>query len=138
MSVPKERLELTLTLSGVMIVRVGVAADYLGELYTSLEMFALGAALWSKGHLRRSGVPIITLSWLLVYRFVISPAVSIATVWALRKWLPDVMVSLSTLSSSVFAADGIMIQFHDPMFDYVLMLSNTGPPALNLHAVTHL
>ena len=119
--------------------RIGVAADYLGELYTSLEMFALGAAIWSKGHLRRSGVPALILSWLLLYRFVVAPAISIGTIWALRKWLPGMMVSPQLQSQCVEGTDPhSRSQLHDPMLDYVLMLANTGPPALNLHAITHL
>ncbi|KAI5478185.1 hypothetical protein MNV49_005352 [Pseudohyphozyma bogoriensis] len=87
-----------------------------GNLYTALQMFVLGAHLYSK---KGSSANIPLLTWLFAYRFFVAPAISISAIYGIRTVWPGLIRS-------------------DPILDFVLMLSNVGPPALTLSAIAEL
>jgi len=84
-----------------------------GKLFSALQMLVLGSHLYSK---KGSKTSPFLLAWLFTYRFVIAPAISISVVYGIRTTWPNLMDK-------------------DPMLDFVLALSNVGPPALTLAAV---
>ncbi|KAJ7505388.1 auxin efflux carrier [Mycena galericulata] len=84
-----------------------------GKLFSALQMLVLGAHLHSK---KGSKTQPFLLAWLFTYRFVIAPAISISVIYGIRTTWPN------------FLDD-------DPMLDFVLSLSNVGPPAMTLSAV---
>ncbi|KAJ7147494.1 membrane transport protein-domain-containing protein [Mycena crocata] len=84
-----------------------------GKLFSALQMLVLGAHLYSK---KGSKVNPLLLAWLFTYRFVIAPAISISVVYYIRTTWPNLLEK-------------------DPMLDFVLAMSNVGPPALTLSAV---
>lgn len=90
--------------------------EKLGKLYTVLQMFVLGAHLYSKKGRRPAIAPLL---YLFVFRFFLIPALSISTVYGMRQW--------KWLGNKVK---------RDPVLDFVMALSPTGPPALTLAAVS--
>jgi len=104
----------------------------LGKLYTALQMFALGGKLvskqcvlficsryrlkqWAKIHVlwlrnRAGRAKLWPLAYLFVYRFAIVPLISGSVVYGIRARWPHYVV-------------------RDPMLDFVLAISNVGPPA---------
>lgn len=88
--------------------------EKLGKLYTVLQMFVLGAHLYSKKGTRPAYAP---LAFLFIFRFLAIPALSIGTVYGVRKVLGDRIRK-------------------DPVLDFVMAMSPTGPPALTLAAVS--
>ncbi|KAJ7095935.1 membrane transport protein-domain-containing protein [Mycena belliarum] len=84
-----------------------------GKLFSALQMLVLGSHLFSK---KGSKTQPFFLAWLFTYRFIIAPALSISVVYFIRTTWPNLLDN-------------------DPMLDYVLALSNVGPPALTLAAV---
>ncbi|KAK4049973.1 hypothetical protein OIV83_003797 [Microbotryomycetes sp. JL201] len=87
--------------------------ETVGGLYTALQMFVLGAALYTK---KGSSTSTFSLVWLFLYRFFIAPTISISSIYGVRRLLPDVITK-------------------DPILDFVIALSNVGPPALTLAAI---
>ncbi|KAL8291781.1 hypothetical protein RQP46_002039 [Phenoliferia psychrophenolica] len=87
-----------------------------GNLYTALQMFVLGAHLYSK---KGSGSQPLLLVWLFAYRFFIAPAIAIGMIYGIRKTWPNLIDD-------------------DPILDFVLMISNAGPPALTLSAIAEM
>ncbi|KAM0786202.1 hypothetical protein ACM66B_007006 [Microbotryomycetes sp. NB124-2] len=87
--------------------------ETVGGLYTALQMFVLGAALYTK---KGSSTSIVSLFWLFLYRFFIAPAISISSIYGIRQVFPDLITK-------------------DPILDFVIALSNVGPPALTLAAI---
>ncbi|SCV73093.1 BQ2448_7018 [Microbotryum intermedium] len=87
-----------------------------GNLYTVLQMFILGGHLYSKPGSKTS---YLALLWLFAFRFCIMPAISISTIHLIRVHLPHLLRA-------------------DPVLDFVLMLSNVGPPALTLSAIAEM
>ncbi|KAJ7780572.1 hypothetical protein DFH07DRAFT_1022329 [Mycena maculata] len=84
-----------------------------GKLFSALQMLVLGAHLYSK---KGSETRPFLLIWLFTYRFVIAPAISISVVYGIRTTWPNFLDN-------------------DPMLDFVIAMSNVGPPALTLAAV---
>ncbi|KAJ6619461.1 membrane transport protein-domain-containing protein [Mycena sp. CBHHK59/15] len=84
-----------------------------GKLFSALQMLVLGAHLYSK---KGTKAQPFLLAWLFTYRFVVAPALSISVVYGIRTTWPNLIDN-------------------DPMLDYVLAMSNVGPPALTLAAV---
>ncbi|KAJ6557414.1 membrane transport protein-domain-containing protein [Mycena vulgaris] len=84
-----------------------------GKLFSALQMLVLGSHLYSK---KGSKTQPFLLAWLFTYRFVIAPTLSISVVYFIRTTWPNVLDK-------------------DPMLDFVLAMSNVGPPALTLAAV---
>jgi len=87
--------------------------ENVGGLFTALQMFVLGAHLYSK---KGSHASIPILIFLFTWRFFVAPALSIGVIYLIRTRLPTWIDN-------------------DPMLDFVLMISNTGPPALTLSAI---
>ncbi|KAJ7459790.1 hypothetical protein FB451DRAFT_560203 [Mycena latifolia] len=85
----------------------------LGKLFSALQMLVLGSHLYSKKGAKPQ--PFL-LAWLFTYRFVIAPAISISMVYYIRTTWPNLIDK-------------------DPMLDFVIAMSNVGPPALTLSAV---
>lgn len=79
----------------------------LGKLYTGVGTFFFGGSLASKKNWRESIFP---LAYLFLWRFLAVPVISIATVYGLRKRFPHYIRQ-------------------DPMLDFVLAISHSGPPA---------
>ncbi|ORY72931.1 hypothetical protein BCR35DRAFT_307471 [Leucosporidium creatinivorum] len=90
-----------------------------GALYTALQMLVLGAHLFSKTGSSHTKAPLLILLWLFTYRFIIAPTISIATVYGLRRAFPTLITP-------------------DPVLDFILCLSNVGPPALTLSAIANM
>ncbi|KAM0751651.1 hypothetical protein T439DRAFT_324841 [Meredithblackwellia eburnea MCA 4105] len=88
----------------------------LGNLYTALQMAVLGAHLYSK---KGRGAKPVWVIWLFLWRFFLAPAVSINTISFIRNTWPTLIDT-------------------DPIFDFVLMISNVGPPALTLSAIAEM
>ncbi|KAJ7640540.1 membrane transport protein-domain-containing protein [Mycena rosella] len=84
-----------------------------GKLFSALQMLVLGSHLYSK---KGTKTKPFFLVWLFTYRFVIAPALSISVVYFIRTTWPNLIDK-------------------DPMLDFVLAMSNVGPPALTLSAV---
>ncbi|KAJ7935570.1 membrane transport protein-domain-containing protein [Mycena leptocephala] len=84
-----------------------------GKLFSALQMLILGAHLYSK---KGSRVQPLLLAWLFTYRFIMAPALSISVVYYIRTRWPNLIDN-------------------DPMLDFVISISNTGPSALTLSAV---
>ncbi|KAF8208866.1 hypothetical protein K438DRAFT_1813035 [Mycena galopus ATCC 62051] len=84
-----------------------------GKLFSALQMMTLGAHLYSK---KGSPVQPLHLAWLFTYRFILAPALSISVVYFIRTTWPNFLDN-------------------DPMLDFVIAISNTGPSALTLSAV---
>ncbi|KAJ7254388.1 hypothetical protein B0H12DRAFT_1184130 [Mycena haematopus] len=84
-----------------------------GKLFSALQMMVLGAHLYSK---KGSTVQPLHLAWLFTYRFILAPALSISVVYYIRTTWPNLLDN-------------------DPMLDFVISISNTGPSALTLSAV---
>ncbi|KAJ7794164.1 auxin efflux carrier [Mycena olivaceomarginata] len=86
-----------------------------GKLFSALQMMILGAHLYSK---KGSAVLPLHLAWLFTYRFILAPALSISVVHYIRTTWPN-----------------FLVRDNDPMLDFVISMSNTGPSALTLSAV---
>ncbi|KAF7365285.1 Dual specificity kinase 1 [Mycena venus] len=84
-----------------------------GKLFSAMQMMILGAHLYSK---KGSNVQPLLLAWLFTYRFILAPALSISVVYFIRTTWPNFLDN-------------------DPMLDFVISISNTGPSALTLSAV---
>ncbi|KAJ6508889.1 membrane transport protein-domain-containing protein [Mycena sanguinolenta] len=84
-----------------------------GKLFSATQMMVLGAHLYSK---KGSAVLPLHLAWLFTYRFILAPALSISVVYFIRTTWPNFLDN-------------------DPMLDFVIAISNTGPSALTLSAV---
>jgi hypothetical protein len=104
----------------------------LGKLYTALQMFALGGKLVSKQYVysstneyyrhglelnallltsyRAGRAKLLPLAYLFIYRFALVPLISGSVVYGIRARWPNYVV-------------------RDPMLDFVLAISNVGPPA---------
>lgn len=59
----------------------------LGSLYTVLQMFVLGAHLYSKKTSHRP--PFGALAYLFLYRFFLMPVISVGTIYLMRKHLGE-------------------------------------------------
>ncbi|CAE7104192.1 unnamed protein product [Rhizoctonia solani] len=92
------------------------SVDYLGKLYTALQMFVLGSKLRSKAG---DKLPILPTSILFVHRFMVMPAIMIGLVYFLRSTWPSYVEK-------------------DPMLDFVLSIVGIGPPAITLSAVAEM
>jgi len=88
----------------------------IGDLYTVLQMFVLGAHLKSK---KGSPPPIFPLAYLFVFRFAIMPVISTSVIYGVRKWL----------------GDRILL---DPILDFTMAIAPVGPPALTLAALVEM
>ncbi|KAI5450380.1 hypothetical protein NCC49_003162 [Naganishia albida] len=88
----------------------------LGKLYTVLQMFVLGAHLYSKQGGRPAVLPMI---YLLVVRFVVMTALGCGAVYGMRQWLGSAVKE-------------------DPVLDFILILIPVGPPALTLAAIVEM
>ncbi|KAJ7784838.1 hypothetical protein DFH07DRAFT_483 [Mycena maculata] len=84
-----------------------------GKLFSALQMLVLGAHLYSKQGTKSKPFHLV---WLFFYRFAIAPAISISVVYGIRTTWPDLLDN-------------------DPMLDFVIAMSNVGPPALTLAAI---
>ncbi|KAJ7175791.1 auxin efflux carrier [Mycena filopes] len=87
-----------------------------GKLFSALQMLVLGAHLYSK---KGSKARPLLLVWLFTYRFVFAPALSISVVYFIRTRWPNLMEN-------------------DPMLDFILSISNTGPSALTMASIAML
>ncbi|KAJ6584891.1 auxin efflux carrier [Mycena capillaripes] len=92
---------------------ISESINNVGKLFSALQMLILGAHLYSK---KGSKAQPFFLAWLFTYRFVLAPALSISVVYFIRTKWPNLMDD-------------------DPMLDFVLAISNTGPSALTLSAI---
>ncbi|KAG9123599.1 hypothetical protein FRC07_014581 [Ceratobasidium sp. 392] len=90
--------------------------DYLGKLYTALQIFVLGSKLRSKPGAKFPVAPAIALFF---HRFVLMPAVMISLVYLLRVRWPNYVE-------------------RDPMLDFVLSIVGIGPPAVTLAAISEM
>ncbi|KAF8758808.1 Auxin Efflux Carrier superfamily [Rhizoctonia solani] len=92
------------------------SVNYLGKLYTALQMFVLGSKLRSKSG---DKLPILSTSVLFIHRFIIMPAIMISIVYFLRSTWPSYVE-------------------RDPMLDFVLSIVGIGPPAITLSAISEM
>ncbi|QRV85941.1 auxin efflux carrier transmembrane protein [Ceratobasidium sp. AG-Ba] len=90
--------------------------DYLGKLYTALQIFVLGSKLRSKPGAKFPVAPAIALFF---HRFFLMPAIMISVVYALRARWPNYIE-------------------RDPMLDFVLSIVGIGPPAITLAAISEM
>ncbi|ORY23035.1 endoplasmic reticulum protein [Naematelia encephala] len=88
----------------------------LGDLYTVLQMFVLGAHLQSK---RGSRPPFWPLFYLFTFRFAIMPIISTSVIYGVRK-----------------AAGNHILR--DPILDFTMAIAPVGPPALTLAAIAEM
>lgn len=88
--------------------------DYLGKLYTALQMFVLGSKLRSKAG---DKLPILSTTVLFIHRFIVMPVIMISLVYFLRSTWPSYVEQ-------------------DPMLDFVLSIVGIGPPAITLSAIS--
>lgn len=79
----------------------------MGKLYTGTATFFFGGSLVHKMQWRHG---ILSLIYLFIYRFVIVPTISIGAMYGIRKRYPEYIR-------------------RDPVLDFVLAISHTGPPA---------
>ncbi|CAE6420265.1 unnamed protein product [Rhizoctonia solani] len=92
------------------------SVDYLGKLYTALQMFVLGSKLRSKAG---DKLPILSTTVLFIHRFIVMPAIMIGVVYLLRSTWPSYVE-------------------RDPMLDFVLSIVGIGPPAITLSAISEM
>ncbi|CAE6535843.1 unnamed protein product [Rhizoctonia solani] len=90
--------------------------DYLGKLYTALQMFVLGSKLRSKPG---NKLPILSTTILFIHRFIVMPAIMISVMYLLRSTWPSYVEQ-------------------DPMLDFVLSIVGIGPPAITLSAISEM
>ncbi|CAE6493441.1 unnamed protein product [Rhizoctonia solani] len=90
--------------------------DYLGKLYTALQMFVLGSKLRSKAG---DKLPIVSTTVLFIHRFIVMPTIMISVVYFLRSTWPSYVE-------------------RDPMLDFVLSIVGIGPPAITLSAIAEM
>ncbi|CAE6414211.1 unnamed protein product [Rhizoctonia solani] len=90
------------------------SVDYLGKLYTALQMFVLGSKLRSKAG---DKLPILSTTILFIHRFIVMPVIMISMVYFLRSTWPSYVEQ-------------------DPMLDFVLSIVGIGPPAITLSAIS--
>jgi len=88
----------------------------LGDLYTVLQMFVLGAHLQSKSGPRPQTLPLL---FLFSFRFAVMPLLSIGTVYGVRKAFRNVVLQ-------------------DPALDFTMAIAPVGPPALTLAALVEM
>ncbi|KAJ9118171.1 hypothetical protein QFC22_004075 [Naganishia vaughanmartiniae] len=92
------------------------SVDRLGSLYTVLQMFVLGAHLYSKQGGRPAFWPMF---YLFMIRFVVMTVLGCSAVYGIRHVLGSVVKE-------------------DPMLDFILILIPIGPPALTLAAIVEM
>ena len=90
----------------------------IGELFTALMLFVLGASLQIKTQ-GDSDTPILVLLYIYVVRFIVLPAIGIFVVWQVSAWgwLDDT------------AHEGLG---GDPMMKFIMCLIPAGPPYLSI------
>ncbi|KAJ7784635.1 hypothetical protein B0H16DRAFT_304755, partial [Mycena metata] len=84
-----------------------------GKLFSALQMLVLGSHLYSRKGSRTQALPLL---WLFGYRFILAPTLSISVVYFIRTSWPNLMEN-------------------DPMLDFILSISNTGPSALTMASI---
>jgi len=95
----------------------------IGELFTALMLFVLGANLQIKTQ-GDSHTPILVLLYIYVIRFIVLPAIGIVVVWQISAWgwLDDT------------AHEGLG---GDPMMKFIMCLIPAGPPYLSCLYCAH-
>jgi predicted permease len=105
----------------------------LGKLYTVLQMFVLGAHLYSKQGGRPAVLPMI---YLLVVRFAVMTALGCGAVYGMRQWLGSAVKEDPVLVSDYAGTLHLDRQLTATSQDFILILIPVGPPALTLAAVS--
>ena len=99
---------------------VTTSLSNIGELFTALMLFVLGANLQIKTQ-GESHTPILVLIYIYVMRFMLLPAIAIVVVWHISAWgwLDDT------------AHEGLG---GDPMMKFIMCLIPSGPPYFLSHS----
>ncbi|CAE6486246.1 unnamed protein product [Rhizoctonia solani] len=92
------------------------SVNYLGKLYTALQIFVLGSKLRSKAG---DKLPILSTTILFIHRFIVMPAIMISVVYFLRSTWPNYVEQ-------------------DPVLDFVSSIVGIGPPAITLSAIAEM
>ena len=92
----------------------------IGELFTALMLFVLGAGLQlkSQGDTR---TPVLILLYIYVIRFFLMPFIAIVVVWKISKW--------GWLNDEAHAGLG-----GDPMMKFIMCMIPSGPPYVPIYA----
>jgi len=96
----------------------------IGELFTALMLFILGANLQIKTS-RDSPTPIMVLVYIYLMRFIIMPIIGIAVVWKISAW--------GLLDDNAHQGLG-----GDPMMKFIMCMIPAGPPAIVLANIAEL
>jgi auxin efflux carrier family protein len=96
----------------------------IGELFTALMLFVLGAQLQLKTQ-GEARTPVHVLLYIYVMRFILLPVLGIAGVWLISNW--------GLLDDSAHAGLG-----GDPMMKFIMCLIPAGPPAIVLANIAEL
>jgi predicted permease len=94
----------------------------IGELFTALMLFVLGANLQIKTT-RDSTTPILTLLYIYVLRFILMPFIGIIIVWKISAW--------GWLNDDAHEGLG-----GDPMMKFIMCLIPAGPPYISCQVPT--
>jgi auxin efflux carrier family protein len=86
----------------------------IGELFTALMLFVLGAGLQIKSQ-GDSRTPILVLLYIYIMRFILMPAIGIVVVWKVSDW--------GWLNDDAHQGLG-----GDPMMKFIMCLIPAGPP----------
>jgi predicted permease len=89
----------------------------IGELFTALMLFVLGASLQLKAQ-GDSRIPILVLIYIYIMRFFVMPAIAIVVVWKISDW--------GWLDDDAHQGLG-----GDPMMKFIMCLIPAGPPYSN-------
>ena len=92
------------------------AVKQLGDLIPALLPFAVGSKLFSKP---ASNSGWLAMAYLILFRFVVLPGLCVLAVWQVKLHYPDLWI-------------------HDPAFDFALMISGAGPPAITMISVVEM
>ncbi|KIJ27255.1 hypothetical protein M422DRAFT_784975 [Sphaerobolus stellatus SS14] len=106
--------------NGALNLTVTHSINKMGSAYPTIQILVLGAQLYAgtQGHTKYK-TPKFAISYLVFYRFIIMPILSISFISFLRNWRPTLLLD-------------------DPMFDFALMVAPMGPPALTIGAVAEI
>ena len=86
----------------------------IGELFTALMLFILGANLQIKSQ-RESSTPVMVLLYIYVMRFIVMPLIGIVVVWKVSAW--------GWLDDNAHKGLG-----GDPMMKFIMCIMPAGPP----------
>lgn len=99
---------------------VTTSLSNIGELFTALMLFVLGANLQIKTQ-GDSHTPILVLIYIYVMRFMVLPAIAIVVVWYISSW--------GWLNDTAHEGLGA-----DPMMKFIMCLIPAGPPYFLSHS----